>query len=116
MFMKYIITENKLHQFIKNYLNKEYGDLNSTCSFDDNGDEDWCAVVFYRDDYSDDDVIFRWYDCCYFDGLPPKHCPYVEFENKSELNALNGYFGDVWKPIFKLWFYLEFDMKVKDIR
>ena len=130
--MKYIITESKLNETIKNYLNSMF-DVNNigwTYGFDDMGNEVDYAVEFYNNDYDEDETVFRWYDKEYWDEqideLSPSQeydrkllkkykndSPILEFENSNVSRSLNGYFGDSWKQPFKEWFYDNFGFIVK---
>jgi len=120
--MKYIITESRLKESIWKYLDKNYGDLNSTCAFDEHGNEDCCAVVFYRGDYSDDEVVFRWYDKCYWssENVLQAHrnrekSPVLAFEYDSDYETLEGYFGEMWYDTFKEWFQETYGYEVKSL-
>ena len=48
-----------------------------------------------------------WYSICDNDNLseplPEGHCPVVTLP-RPKYDALNAYFGDIWKPLFKTWF------------
>lgn len=135
--MKYIITESKLNEIIKNYLNSVF-DVNNigwTYGSDDWGNDVDYAVKFYEGDYEDgldENTIFRWYDEGYWneqiEELSPsqeydrkllkKHInqsPIVEFEDSNISNSLNGYFGDTWKEPFKEWFHDNFNFEVNTI-
>ena len=132
--MKYIITESKLNETIKNYLNSMF-DVNNigwTYGFDDMGNEVDYAVEFYNNDYDEDETVFRWYDKEYWDEqideLSPSQeydrnllkrykneSPILELEHSNTSNALNGYFGDAWKEPFKEWFKENFNFEVKTI-
>jgi hypothetical protein len=130
--MKYIITESKLNETIKNYLNSVFPveDINWTPSIDENGNEMDSAIEFYVGDYLDEEPLFRWYDKGYWDNemedLSPtqefdrkllkkykNESPILEFEKSNISRSLNGYFGDAWKEPFKEWFYDNFGFIVK---
>ena len=70
--MKLIITENRLHNLILNYIEEAYpvDDINYTEGHDDMGNPDDSSYVFYFGDYDDEDgeIIFRWYGKNYWDG------------------------------------------------
>ncbi len=132
--MKYIITESKLNETIKNYLNSVF-DINNigwTYGFDDMGNEVDYAVEFYIGDYDEDETVFRWYDEGYWynemEDLSPTQefdrkllkkykndSPIIEFENSNISNALNGYFGDTGQQPFKEWFRENFGFKINTI-
>jgi hypothetical protein len=132
--MKYIITESKLNETIKNYLNSAYpvDEMHWTPTLDDDLNEMDSAIVFYIGDYDEDETAFRWYDEGYWDNemedLSPTQefdrkllkkykndSPIIEFENSNISNALNGYFGDTWQQPFKEWFRENFGFKVNTI-
>lgn len=133
--MKYIITESKLNETIKNYLNSVFpiDEMHWTPSLDDDLNEMDSAMVFYIGDYDEDETVFRWYDEGYWEeeesSLPDSgfeydrkllkkyknDSPIIEFENSNISNALNGYFGDTWQQPFKEWFRENFGFKVNTI-
>ena len=132
--MKYIITESKLNETIKNYLNSVFpvDEMHWTHSLDDDLNEMDSAMVFYIGDYDEDETVFRWYDKEYWnqemEDLSPSQeydrkllkkyinqSPIIEFENSNISNSLNGYFGDTWKQPFKEWFQDNFGFTVNTI-
>lgn len=132
--MKYIITESKLNETIKNYLNSVFpvDEMHWTPSLDDDLNEMDSAMVFYIGDYDEDETVFRWYDEGYWtnemEDLSPgqefdrkllkkykNDSPIIEFENSNISNSLNGYFGDAWKQPFKEWFKDNFNFEVNTI-
>ena len=119
--MKYIITESKLNSAIYEFMDKLFGtEIHRMPTLGDNGDElvdayDFANVDYYSDEGSD--YLFGWTDEGYYKSLiQDGHIgktewerlkslsPLVEIFNRDALNQLNGYFGDVWKPVFKQWF------------
>ena len=114
--MKYIISEDRINNFIIKYLNDNFGDLNWTNPYND------CAATFYVGDFDDDDdVVFRIYEKCWWkvawspsvkDSLIEKS-PILSFSNDSDYDTLNAYFGDMWKPIFKQWFKENYGFDIK---
>ena len=123
--MKYIIAESKLEESILYYINElfDVNDINWTypLEYDDETGEEWedgNRVVFYLGDYDadEDEFIFKWYNCDYFD--PGSHgreiCPWVIIDHPYE-RKLNGYFGDLWKEPFKQWFTEQFDLPVNTV-
>jgi hypothetical protein len=132
--MKYIITESKLNETIKNYLNSVFpvDEMHWTPYIDDDLNEMDSAMVFYIGDYDEDETVFRWYDEGYWtnemEDLSPgqefdrkllkkykNDSPIIEFENSNISNSLNGYFGDAWKQPFKEWFKDNFNFEVNTI-
>ena len=41
--------------------------------------------------------------------------PIVIFENKSDYDSLDAYFGNKWKRVFKDWFFEKFGFEIKTI-
>lgn len=123
--MKYKLKQGRFEEFVKKYLDDNYGDLNYTWGLDEDGLETECGVQFYRGDYGDDDTVFWLYNKCWWNrgdsGIYSvakelwNKSPLVVFENKSDYNALNNYFGDQWKPIFIVWFKKTYDFKIKNV-
>ena len=121
--MKYIITESKLNEVIDDYLYELFPIDNvhytSPLEYDDETGEEWeddNRYEFYLGDYGDEDTIFKWYDCGYFDpGSRPKStCPVVIVEHPYD-DTLFAYFGDKWEEPFKRWFYENFNLPVKTV-
>jgi hypothetical protein len=125
--MKYIITESRVHDLITKYFEDNFGDLNWTNAFDYDANETDCGAIFYRDYFDEEDYIFRFYDECWWEkneeleskgyGIKKMmdQSPMLVFENNWEYDALNGYFGDIWEPIFKDWFKKKFGFQIKTI-
>ena len=89
-------------------------------SFDSDGAPLTNAFDFVNSDYYSDegsDYLFSWtgeeyYKTIYaqgditkfeYEGLASE-APTVEIFNSYTKKQLNGYFGDLWKPVFKQWF------------
>jgi hypothetical protein len=134
--MKYIITEDqfktaeqsirayRLEQTIYNFFD---GHLTPFDGWDspqgyarelkENGGE-----LFIRTKDSDEWDLnssnHMWYSICDNDNLseplPEGHCPVVVIP-KLTYDALNGYFGDMWKILFKRWFITHTGMNVVQI-
>ena len=124
--MKLIITENRLHNLILNYIEDAYpiDDINYTEGYDDLGNPDDSSYVFYFGDYDDEygETIFRWYGENYWDGddtellrLRIEQSPMLHFEDSRDSEKLDSLFGNNWKPIFKEWFEKYFDLNIKTI-
>lgn len=82
----------------------------------------WSNPKYYRKGVDMDDEIFlflvqsegygedphMWYSVCdnnNFDSpIPEGECPVVTIPS-AKFESLNGFFGDMWKPIFPKWFY-----------
>lgn len=128
--MKIIITESKLYQEVIDYLNETYDvdNIGWTYETDDWGNEVDYAIMFYKNDFEDDENLFKWYDKGYWesDGLFSFHSnenikkwieqsPILWFDDTDTLSTLNGYFGDRWHQPFKDWFMEHFKKPVKTI-
>jgi hypothetical protein len=118
--MKYIITEEKITSVISNYLDKSYGDLNweyIDADYEEEEETD-CGVVFYKGDYSEWNKKFRLYEeCWWFEGeyYRMEKSPILIFENPSEYESLENYFGNRWKSVLKDWFFEKFGFEIKTI-
>ena len=122
--MKYIITESKLQDAIINYLNNMYDVVNIRWEHPmeiDGWNEDLDRLIFYKED-EDYKIIFNWYDKSYWNAERSDYAkrfyeksPILDFENANDLDSLNGYFGDIWVPVFKKWFQDIFRIPVKSI-
>ena len=116
--MKYIITEEqneRLEKTIMKFFDKNLTPFEGWESHEDyegeletNGGE-----LFLRTTDDDEwDLLSNnhmWYSICNNDNLSEPldegHCPVVTLP-KSTYDALNGYFGDKWKRLFRRWFII----------
>ena len=87
----------------------------------DGWNEDLDRLIFYKED-EDYKIIFNWYDKSYWNAERSDYAkrfyeksPILDFENANDLDSLNGYFGDIWVPVFKKWFQDNFRIPVKSI-
>ena len=121
--MKYIITESKLNEVITNYLNDMFdtSEMNWSNPYDYNDEtgeegEDENRVEFYLEDYDDDEICFRWYDCGYFTeySVGQEFCPTVLVEYPY-IQTLNGLFNELWHEPFKQWFTDNFNLPIKTV-
>lgn len=79
--------------------------------------EDGNRIEYYLGDFDEgDDICFRYYTCDYFneDSYAQTICPTLNVESRYE-NLLDGYFGDLWKEPFRLWFQKNFELPVKTV-
>ena len=125
--MKLIITENRLHDLILNYIEDAYpvDGINYTEGYDDDGNPDDSSYIFYFGDYDYDEgdgTIFRWYGKDYWDGDDTEilrhrieQSPMLHFEDSRDSEKLDGLFGDNWKPVFKEWFKENFGLDIKTV-
>lgn len=112
--MKYVITEQQSERLKKTIW--EYLDSHLTPY------DGWEAPKSYRNDIRDVGEIFlflvdtsgeysteehMWYSACdnpNLDDILVEHdCPVVVIP-KAKSSALDGFFGDIWKPVFLEWF------------
>lgn len=122
--MRYIISESKLNQTITNYLDElfPFDDINwhHPYEYDDETGEEFegnTLIEYYKGDFNDgEDICFRYYFCEYFTqgSYARDICPTVTLELPYE-KTLNGYFGEMWKEPFKLWFEEKFELPVKTV-
>ena len=125
--MKLIITENRLHNLILNYIEDAYpvDDINYTEGYDDDGNPDDSSYIFYFGDYDYDEgdgTIFRWYGKDYWDGDDTEilrhgieQSPMLHFEDSNDIDKLNAMFGDKWEPVFKQWFDEHFGLEINKV-
>jgi hypothetical protein len=59
----------------------------------------------YYEDYDDDDFKKKWIELT----------PIVEFLEIKYVSPLEAYFGNKWKPVFKIWFHDNFGLPVKTV-
>ena len=121
--MKILITENKLNDFILKYIEEKYpvDRINYNENYDDDGNPVYTSYVFYFADDADY-AIFRWYDKDYWEGDNKEilqdrieKSPMLYFEDSREIAKLDKMFGKYWRPMFKKWFYDNFEMEIKTI-
>ena len=125
--MKYIITENRLNNFIIQYIEKKYpvNEINYTEGEDDYGNPDDSLYEFYLGDYDDNQTIFRWYDKEYWYAgassetelvrMRVEDSPMLYFEDSRDVKKLDKMFGEHWRPVFKKWFYDNFGFEINKI-
>ena len=124
--MKVILTESKANTLIYNFIDKAFAskdgnnEIHRLVSLDEKGVEMKDAYDFVNDDYYSDsggDHLFTWTGKEYYETLF-KHdrvthreyeslastAPNVEILDYDILRRLDGYFGHLWRPVFKQWF------------
>lgn len=110
--MKYIISENKLDDIFKRFMDITF-DVNEINylyldKYDfitgETHDETEDAIEFYFGDYSEDETFGRRYESDYFETECPR-CPFFSLEN-TPWRIINSTFGevDVWGKYFVKWF------------
>lgn len=112
--MNYIITEQQNERIVKSII--KYLDSNLTPYSGWDSTKNYKREIGYsggelflslaEDEVSGDD-IHMWYSECDNENLdnpiPEGHCPVVKIDSPYGI-SLDGYFGDLWKPVFKKWF------------
>lgn len=58
----------------------------------------WTGEEYYKTIYAQGDITKTEYERLSLVS------PFVEIIDKDISDSLNGYFGDLWKPVFKQWF------------
>ena len=125
--MKYVITEDQNERLEKTMM--EFFDKNLTPFEGWESHEDYegeletnGGELFLRTTDDDEwDLLSNnhmWYSICNNDNLSEPldegHCPVVTLP-KSTYDALNGYFGDKWKRLFRRWFIIHTGLLVVQI-
>jgi len=120
--MKYIISENKLYQYIYKYIDDyyEYEDIHSNPFHDDDGNPLDIAIEYYIGNYSDDNTIFRLYRKEYwtpseYNQFKIDNSPILMIEDEKFSSYLNSLFNKRWIPVFKDWFMDKFGEHIKTI-
>jgi hypothetical protein len=121
--MRYIISESKLEKAMEKLFNqyinvdevKYYHPVEET----EDGDEyeDSNRAIFYVGDIElDEDEIFRYYDCDYFDPQAQirRKCPLLSLDYQL-IDTFNDLLGDLWKEPFRKWINESFDLRAKTI-
>ena len=120
--MKYIISESKLEKLMVDYFDEVFPvhKINWTYPYEEFEDgtegEDPNRIEFYIGDWGDDNTLFRWYACEYFnrDSFAQSTCPEIAIDPPYG-NLLVSLFGDRWENPFKKWFTDNFNLKVKTV-
>jgi hypothetical protein len=97
--MKYLIKESQIDDIIRKYLDDNY-----------EPDYGWAEPIDYKDEYDQwDEIYFEINDVSryqYVDGkLVIDHSP-----------DLDGYFGNMWKEIFRTWFEEHTGLRVYEFK
>ena len=125
--MKYIITEEqneRLEKTIMKFFDNNLIPLKGweshedyASELDDNGGELFLQII---DDgeWNLDGKNHMWYSICdnnnLSEPLDKGHCPVVTLPITT-FDALNGYFGDKWKKLFRRWFIFHTGLLVVQI-
>jgi len=126
--MKYVVTQKQidgLRETIMNYLDNNLTPLGG-----------WESHKWYKKERESTGEIFlhfgevgngiesfgdephMWYSDCdnpnLGEPLPKGQCPLVAIDS-SKYEALDGFFGDIWKPVFLEWFKHRTGLKIKHV-
>jgi hypothetical protein len=136
--MKYIISENKINDLIYKYIDEMYGNV-LHAPVEEYGDFVGVTNFYIPSGDDDEDLVFGLYDSYWFERSIAhitftnnskeilrlqikkekyykymlEKSPVIRLDIYTQSNALTGYFGDLWRPIFKDWFYNNFNGKIK---
>lgn len=124
--MKYIITEDqsdRIKSYVVEYLDKNLTPFKGWVSSKDYKRklrENLGEIFFYLqglDLGSFEDYNHMWYSTCDNQNTPMygEECPLITIP-KGHLSVLEGYFGNMWKPIFIEWFQTNTGLKLKNVR
>ena len=123
--MKYIITESRLNQAIYEFMDDSFASKDGSPkifklpSMDSDGAPLPESFDFVNSDYYEEngEPLFTWtgeeyWKTIYAQGYITKYeyegsvkeFPSVEILDDDVIVSLNGYFGDLWIPVFKEWF------------
>jgi hypothetical protein len=127
--MKYVVTQKQidgLRETVINYLDSNltpFGGWESRNSYKKERESAGEIFIFFvgendlgYNEASDDPHM--WYSDCdnpnLDESLPEGQCPLVAIDS-SKYDALDGFFGDIWKPIFLEWFKNHTGLKIKHV-
>jgi hypothetical protein len=128
--MKILITENKLHNAIYQYIdgdfNKDdihwtYGMSEDEDGYSDMDNDNENYLIFYKGDWGgeeDSDIVFHYFDVDYYRKDDPSHKPFREQSPILIVNdweTLTSTFGNHWIEPMKEWFEDKFGLPVKTI-
>lgn len=134
--MKYLITESKINSTIYNFIDELFTSKDGKSKFkkvrgtDNEGSVLDDSFNFVNTNYHGEDfyVLFSWtgrgyYRTIYAQGditeleyvKSLSEVPFLEIFDKNAINSLNGYFGELWKPVFKQWFIDKTGMDYKTL-
>jgi len=121
--MKIILKESQIEKIVMEYLDSIFDTDNINWHHpyeynDETGEEyeDADRIEFYHGDFGDEDIVFRWTDCPYFnpESRAQTICPEVVIEYPYD-TWLYNFFGDTWQETFKKWFKDNFDLPIKTV-
>ena len=126
--MKYVVTQkqiDKLRETILNYLDGNltpYLGWESPKSYKKELESAGEIFIFFVEEgngiQSFGDEPHMWYSDCdnpnLSEPLPKEECPLVTLPSAKH-EALDAFFGDIWKPIFLEWFKHHTGLKIKQV-
>ena len=135
--MKYLITESKINSAIYNFIDElftladgstkiikiiatdndgsplddSFNFINPDYYYNGGGYPlfSWTGIGYYKTAYSHDEITKHEYERL------GSESPFVEINDKEAVRSLNGYFGELWKPVFKQWFIDKTGMDYKTL-
>lgn len=126
--MKYVVTQKQidaLRETILNYLDNNltpYDGWESPKSYKKEREESGEVFLHFVEpgngieSYGDEPHM--WYSECnnpnLSEPLPEGQCPLVAIDS-SKYEALDAFFGEIWKPIFLKWFKNHTGLKIKHV-
>jgi hypothetical protein len=127
--MKYVVTKKQidgLRETIINYLDSNltpYGGWESRESY--KKERESAGELFLHfvegNNFGNNDAetdAHMWYSDCdnpnLGEPLPKGECPLVAIDS-AKYEALDGFFGDIWKPVFLEWFKHRTGLKIKQV-
>ena len=120
--MKYLITENKLNDFIYEYLDTYLKPNEISMSLGENpntNEEDENFLIFYKGDWEGEDysdMVFHYFTPNYYenDSGWTDRAPILEVLGKYAQD-LDNMFGKHWNEPMKKWFQNNFNLPVKTL-
>ena len=127
--MKYVVTQKQidgLRETIMNYLDNNltpYGGWESRENLQKEVSESDELFLFFVDAGYDGindatEESHMWYSVCdnhnLSEPLPKGECPLVVLPSAKH-EALDAFFGDIWKPVFLEWFKHHTGLKIKKV-
>lgn len=127
--MKYVVTQKQidgLRETIINYLDSNltpFGGWDTRKSYNKERESTGEIFIFFVDEndlgYNDaNEESHMWYSDCdnpnLSEPLPKGQCPLVTIP-LAKYEALDAFFGDIWKPIFLEWFKEHTGLKIKQV-
>lgn len=124
--MKYLVTQKQidgLRETIINYLDSNltpFGGWENKKYYKKEIESGYELFFFFNTEEEDGwgEDAHMWYSLCdnpnLNEPLPKEKCPLVAIDS-SKYDALDAFFGDIWKPIFLEWFKQHTGLPVKQV-